>query len=359
MNEPECLRILGLPADATPEQIRQAYLDLVRVWHPDRFQSDSRLQSVAQERLCVINEAYSQLKNRRTGDGAQASNRADEPKAETNFARPSQATNARQEAHPRDQAKWATPPHSRRYIQGDVARAAVAVILCGIPIFGATKLLQLMRVPALDGNLIAARTVKPEILNPMRIIDPSSDVRLASDMLTEWARGDVIDLWRPHKPAASQITTPTVPGNASQAVSGNRENRAKRANSAAEVRHTTAKSKFAPRSGTELIAAIRYPAPGYLHVTNQTNLEAIAKVVSNHTTVRAVYIRPHENVVIRSIRIGMYELHVDLGTDLDMEHLSFRKDQSIAEPLGPFEFHEITSENGVSGSHYNIALNSR
>jgi hypothetical protein len=33
--------------------------------------------------------------------------------------------------------------------------------------------------------------------------------------------------------------------------------------------------------------------------------------------------------------------------------------KSVAEPLGPFEFHEITSENGISGSHYNVALNLR
>lgn len=53
--------VLGIPTDGTEEEIRQAYHDLVRVWHPNRFQSDRRLQEIAQERLRKINEAYETL----------------------------------------------------------------------------------------------------------------------------------------------------------------------------------------------------------------------------------------------------------------------------------------------------------
>ena len=52
---------LDLPPSATPEMVRQAYLDLVRVWHPDRFVNDSRLQRIAEERLRTINAAYEQI----------------------------------------------------------------------------------------------------------------------------------------------------------------------------------------------------------------------------------------------------------------------------------------------------------
>ena len=266
MNERECLRILGLPADATPEQVRQAYLDLVRVWHPDRFQQDSRLQQVAQERLCEINEAYSQLKDRPAPHSAASAAPTPTPEAQPQAPRfdiPSR------------------PPNSNRR---GVALTAMMAILCTALIAGGVKFVQLY--PSLPG-----------------------------------------------------------PGDSTPAP---------------DAQRTTVKPRpRALRTGAELIAGVRSPAPGYLHVANRTNLEAIAKVVSDQTAVRAVYIRPHENVLIRSIRIGVYELHVDLGTDLDMEHLSFRNNQSVAEPLGPFEFHEITSENGISGSHYSVALNLR
>jgi hypothetical protein len=52
------LRILGLDVDATEKEIRSAYLTMVKVWHPDRFQDDSTLKSAAEAKLQDINSAY-------------------------------------------------------------------------------------------------------------------------------------------------------------------------------------------------------------------------------------------------------------------------------------------------------------
>ncbi len=57
--------ILGLKPGATEEQIKQAYRDLAKVWHPDRFQNDPRLQEKAQEKIKEINLAYDYLKYHR------------------------------------------------------------------------------------------------------------------------------------------------------------------------------------------------------------------------------------------------------------------------------------------------------
>ena len=51
------LSTLGLDPSATTGQVREAYRDLVKVWHPDRFEHDPRLRQKAQERLKEINEA--------------------------------------------------------------------------------------------------------------------------------------------------------------------------------------------------------------------------------------------------------------------------------------------------------------
>jgi TPR repeat protein len=52
------LKLLGLDPEASPEAAKQAYRDLVRVWHPDRFGADQRLQQKAEEKIKEINDAY-------------------------------------------------------------------------------------------------------------------------------------------------------------------------------------------------------------------------------------------------------------------------------------------------------------
>lgn len=56
------LQTLGLPPDATSEQITEAYKDLMKVWHPDRFQNDARLLAKAQTMTQEINHAVSELR---------------------------------------------------------------------------------------------------------------------------------------------------------------------------------------------------------------------------------------------------------------------------------------------------------
>jgi tetratricopeptide (TPR) repeat protein len=63
----ESYRLLEIGADASPEEVRQAYLLLVNVWHPDRFSHNADLQAKAQEKLKAINEAY-----HRIGDASRA-----------------------------------------------------------------------------------------------------------------------------------------------------------------------------------------------------------------------------------------------------------------------------------------------
>ena len=52
---------LGLRPGASPEEVRRAYLDLTKVWHPDRFAQEPRLKERAEAQLREINEAYEHL----------------------------------------------------------------------------------------------------------------------------------------------------------------------------------------------------------------------------------------------------------------------------------------------------------
>jgi len=59
----DCYYLLGLSPGASPEELKAAHRDLAKVWHPDRFLHDPRLQAKAQEKLKEINEAYDQLRS--------------------------------------------------------------------------------------------------------------------------------------------------------------------------------------------------------------------------------------------------------------------------------------------------------
>jgi hypothetical protein len=61
MTEREALRLLHLDEGCSRDQLRRAYLDMVKVWHPDRFQTDPKLRAKAERTLQSINDAYAFL----------------------------------------------------------------------------------------------------------------------------------------------------------------------------------------------------------------------------------------------------------------------------------------------------------
>ncbi|MEQ1885806.1 MAG: DnaJ domain-containing protein [Bryobacteraceae bacterium] len=63
INPERSLEILQLKPGASPAEIRQAYLDLVQVWHPDRFVGNERMHRRAEEKLRELNEAYRLLES--------------------------------------------------------------------------------------------------------------------------------------------------------------------------------------------------------------------------------------------------------------------------------------------------------
>jgi curved DNA-binding protein CbpA len=56
-----CFDILDLQPGASPEEAKQAYKDVVNVWHPDRFSNNPRLRKKAELKLKEINAAYAEI----------------------------------------------------------------------------------------------------------------------------------------------------------------------------------------------------------------------------------------------------------------------------------------------------------
>lgn len=66
MNDP--YQVLGVPETATDEEVKKAYRDLARKYHPDNYH-DNPLADLAQEKMKDINAAYEQITRERSGGG--------------------------------------------------------------------------------------------------------------------------------------------------------------------------------------------------------------------------------------------------------------------------------------------------
>jgi DnaJ-class molecular chaperone len=61
MDLDHCFQILEIDRHASIEEVKQAYKDIVNVWHPDRFSENPRLRGKAERKLKEINAAYEKV----------------------------------------------------------------------------------------------------------------------------------------------------------------------------------------------------------------------------------------------------------------------------------------------------------
>jgi hypothetical protein len=66
MNLKYCYKILEIQETASLPEIKQAYRDMIGIWHPDRYVQNPRLHNKATEKLKELNLAYNELVTRLT-----------------------------------------------------------------------------------------------------------------------------------------------------------------------------------------------------------------------------------------------------------------------------------------------------
>ena len=97
-------KILEIDRSAGLDEAKQAYRDLIAVWHPDRYTHNPRLQAKAVEKMKVINAAFEAVSRHILETGPEKS----QPPRNPPGAAPSQARDAHSRADEMDRsAAWA------------------------------------------------------------------------------------------------------------------------------------------------------------------------------------------------------------------------------------------------------------
>ena len=98
-------RVLGLKPGATPEQVKHAYRDLIKTWHPDRLPNDERLRSQAHTKSAELNAAYGCVQEHLRNPAADP-----KPGHQASPSAPPPSKQQVQSPHPRPRAAPTRPP---------------------------------------------------------------------------------------------------------------------------------------------------------------------------------------------------------------------------------------------------------
>jgi hypothetical protein len=291
---------LGVPETATPEEIREAYRDLVQIWHPDRLRGE-RLQSKAEEQLRRINEAYSIVKARPDRD-----DRVPPP------------TNAQRASFRRTWPRAATSDFRlTRTIAGKpTGRVIVLVVPFAMLMIFATMVRHLITNPAelTVSVLNSALGRGPAGLHPSSVLSPWDDVLTGIESLATWAS---IQSEPSQPPGPVDIPPPKTVGKRLRSISRSQ------------------RIEYEPASDAD--------GAGVLRIENASGQMARLELLDNGgNQLYRLTLESDSTAVFRAIRCGRYFLIAKVGDRI--RH------------IGPFDFMCIQDSGGVRSVEHRYVL---
>lgn len=317
------LAILGLQDNCNAREMRDAYLDLVKVWHPDRFPPNSRLRTKAEEKLKEINEAYALL---------------------SEAIPPTQPR--RTQTHPPP----SPPGTASRAGHGQRSSPSVVAYLVGRWVGLSTGARWLYAIGAIWIGLLGFESLAPKLAEPVTTTPP---VQTAAAQAAEQLNPvpSTVPESSVSRQGASARSAPTIEPNRKEAEPCDPPPLG-----LLDEADLILDDVSAPRSGTE-IGGVHKGGLGSLRIKNGSESDAIAVVLDGITREpkRAIYIRRGEAGVMTSMPVGTYRVRFQLGQQW-LRSRRFCRISGTSEFEDALDFKERDTGNSTEYSQFELTL---
>lgn len=345
LNRLDCLRILDLAHGCSESEMRQAYRDLVQVWHPDRF-AGQRLKQRAEEELKRINEAYAIPTSASPTEDARHTRATFGP--DDNFTgtfsprtKPARTAARKYSGRLRVNQRWP----QLRWLSGlkvlFLATVVATPLVLGWYVYNGIRPSVLSLDSALSGG---ARPLSGQsrLLHPSLAVNPVADLTSAAENLQTWALMRWLELRQ-----TKFVAIATEP------VSAERPSSRMSARPRPE-------SPIRPPTGNLIQPGPPYGA-GQLEVANLTTLDAAVQVMALDRPRRSppfVYLRAGESFAVQDLAPRQYMMTVELGQGWLARRAAFAASRQRVEPIGPLSFVQIQSAKQTWSDQFRVEIKS-
>ncbi len=335
-------RILNLEPTASPEDVYQAYRDLVRIWDPQRFVTQPNLELMAEAKLKEIIEAYNALTNKKDLNATPAPTETPQlltpvpdhvmdrnnpaPLFATNVpVGPTPGQESDEPVVPRPLSAWEQerPPS---YPHAAPVAAAPTIHFAPPP------------PPPPRKSPVRVAAQFSAFLIPLVLVALGLYLFNAGSNRSE-NQGQL----PPLQGAAAAKKAAPRPGDAAPA-----HHAAKKASEPAEE-----EAPISLPTGAQLITPQGRTGVGRFRIANHSGQDAVVRVSAQGAPgvpLRLVFVQAATEVPIEGIATGVYMVSISLGT-------LTKAPRKFAKPLGPFQFMQIESADGGSQSDdYELVL---